>query len=117
MKETKKLRKEIDEWISKNGACDVNIKDEDIILFDGGLFWIDSKKVKRHKVMGYKKVKGGSQIIFSKKKIVNDIENKVILWIGELDSTINYLTRLRNLLNKKGFNTRRDIRDLSKDKK
>ena len=28
MKETKKLKKEIENWISNNGACSINIKKE-----------------------------------------------------------------------------------------
>lgn len=38
MRETKKLRKAMDDWIRKNGACDLEIKDENIQLFNGGLF-------------------------------------------------------------------------------
>jgi len=80
MRETKKIRAEIEKWISNNGACDVDIKNEDIYLFNGGLF--------------------------------QDMdESKADLWVGDLDDAIRYLTRLKNLLNKLGFDTRRSYSD------
>ena len=36
MRETKKLRKALDNWIRNNGACDLEIKEENIQLFNGG---------------------------------------------------------------------------------
>ena len=38
MRKTKKLRKAMNNWIEKNGACDLEIKEENIQLFNGGLF-------------------------------------------------------------------------------
>jgi len=34
----KELKKEIEKWIEKNGACDINLKTENIHFFNGGLF-------------------------------------------------------------------------------
>lgn len=78
MRPTKKLQAEAKKWIEANGACDIKIKEEEIDLYNGGLF--------------------------------QDMdENRANLWIGDLDSTINYLTRLKRQLNKMGFDTRRGI--------
>lgn len=38
MRVTKKLRQDIDKWANNNGACDIEIKEENIHLFNGGLF-------------------------------------------------------------------------------
>jgi len=38
MRETKKLKEAIQKWIQNNGGCEINIKDEEIFLFNGGLF-------------------------------------------------------------------------------
>ena len=38
MRETKKLMVEIEKWIEKNGACKIDIKEENIKLYNGGLF-------------------------------------------------------------------------------
>jgi len=77
MRTTKKLQKEIDDWIMKHGACSIDIKDENIKLWNGGL-WQDCN------------------------------EKYAELWAGELHSTILY-QNLEYFLNKKGFNTKRDI--------
>lgn len=34
----KKLKQAIEKWIKNNGACDINIKDEEILLYNGGHF-------------------------------------------------------------------------------
>jgi hypothetical protein len=38
MRETNKLKKAIEEWIHNNGACAIDIKQENIRLYNGGLF-------------------------------------------------------------------------------
>lgn len=38
-------------------------------------------------------------------------EDSAELWIGDLDSTIRYLRRLKSFLNKNGFNTGRGAED------
>jgi len=38
MRVTKKLQKKIDAWIRDNGACKIDIKEENIFLYNGGLF-------------------------------------------------------------------------------
>ena len=86
MRETKKLRKALDDWIRNNGACDLEIKEENIQLFNGGLFQDCTKDYAE-------------------------------LWVGDLDSTIRYLIRLKGFLNKHGFNTRRSAQDYLLDNK
>ena len=96
----------IQKWIENNGACRIDIKNRDIILYDGGLFSIESKKVKRKKIVGYKKLpNGNSQVIFSKKATIPDVDYEATMWISELDETINYFKRMKKMLNKIGFKT------------
>src|SRR4030042_4860474 len=96
----------IKEWINKNGACSIDLKNKEFTLYDGGLFGIQEKKVKRRKVLGFKKLPNGdSEVLFSKKKCVNDVEHFIVVWFQELDDTINYLVRLKKLLNELGYNT------------
>lgn len=38
MKQTKKLKQEIEKWIEKNGCCNIDISEENIHLYNGGLF-------------------------------------------------------------------------------
>ncbi len=56
--------------------------------------------------MGFKKLSNGNtEVLFSKKKCVNDSEHFITIWFQELDDTINYLIRLKKLLNGLGYNT------------
>lgn len=71
-------QQKIEEWIQKNGGCSIDLKNENIWLYNGGLFQDANEK--------------GSE-----------------LWIGDLDSTIRYLRRLRSFLIKLGFNTNKGI--------
>ncbi len=42
---TEKSKKVLKKWISDHGACNFDIKNQDIILNDGGLFSIEEKDV------------------------------------------------------------------------
>lgn len=96
----------IDDWIKNNGAASFNLEDRNIILYDGGLFSIDVKSIRTRKMVGTKKLEnGGQQMIFSKKRIIKDKEYKAILWFEELNETINYLRRMKRMLNKLGYKT------------
>lgn len=96
----------IGEWIATNGGCDFDLKGRDIILYDGGLFSIEAKPIKFKKIIGYKNLPdGGRQVIFSKKKLVKSTEYKAYLWFEELNETINYLRRMKKMLNRIGFKT------------
>ncbi len=98
----------VEEWITKNGACSIDLKNTDIILPDGGLFAIEEKEVMQRKFLEFKDAKtpGFKEAIFSKKKTEKGTEHFITLWFQELDETINYLKRLKKLLNKLGYNTR-----------
>ena len=97
---TKEKEKIAEKWRTKHGCATFDFKNEDIIIHDGGLFWIEQKPVMRHKFIRFKKlpfiningkkIKGGSQAIFSKKKY-KDFDFSANLWIGDLDETILYL--------------------------
>lgn len=102
----KKERDILSAWIHKNGACDFDFKDNNIMLGDGGLFSIEKEKYLAHKIVGYKKLpQGGCQVLFSKKKIVPSESYYANLWVEELDNTINYLKRMKIILNKLGIKT------------
>ncbi len=89
-----------DEWCHDNGAAKIDIKEKDISLFDGGLFSVEAKKIKRHKIVGYKKLENGNtQVLFSKKRIVPCVDYTAIFWIEELDETIDYLKSMKKMLN------------------
>lgn len=119
----KNKRKIIDNWIKRNGAANFDLKNRDIILYDGGLFSIEKEiKIetktrmitdkepheeiingKKRKVYGCKFVP-----IKRKEKLVKEkVEDyKAFLWFEELDETINYLKRMKSMLNKLGYNTK-----------
>jgi len=103
---TKKERSILEAWITRNGACKLDYKNNDVLLGDGGLFSIEKENYKAHKITGYKKQPDGSvQVIFSKKRIVPSEHYWAQLWVRELDETINYLIRLKKILNKQGIST------------
>ena len=120
--EKKKEKKIIEDWIMKNGAAQFDTKNRDVILNDGGLFSIEKET----------KIKPKTKIIFSKepeirmlngrklkvfpvsfkktKKNGKQVKEKVDyysahLWFEEVDETIEYLRRVRKLLNKLGYKT------------
>jgi mRNA-degrading endonuclease RelE of RelBE toxin-antitoxin system len=92
----KKLnKKEITEkWIHKNGAASFDLKNQDICLWDGGLFSIEKEPVMRRKIIGCKKK-------------YKDFDYKAVFWFTELDETINYLKRMKKMLNSLGYETGR----------
>lgn len=98
-------RKIVDQWIQKNGAASFDLKNRDIILYDGGLFSIEKKIVLRHSVKGFAKPIGGlSRVIFSKKKYPTE-ELEAVFWFGELDDTIKYFKSMKKMLNSLGYKT------------
>ena len=104
----KKINEEVTQnWIIKNGACKFDLKNRDILLYDGGLFSIEKEKVMLSRMIGMKKLPNRmSQIIFSKKKYPSN-SFFARLWIEELDDTIRYFRSMKRMLNKLGFKTRR----------
>lgn len=99
-------QKIIEEWIKKNGCAGFDLKNRDIILYDGGLFSIEKKKVKRSKIVGYKKLPNGSvQILFSKKKTVPYEDYSAVMWFEDIEETIGYFKRMKEMLNKIGYKT------------
>lgn len=101
----------IKDWIMKNGASTFDLKNKDIILWDGGLFYIKEEKYKSHKIIGYKKLKNGFvEVLFSKKKIVPRERYKAVMWFEDLDETINYFIRMKKMLNGLGYKTNMKIK-------
>lgn len=97
-------RKKLDEWIMNNGACEFDLKKRDIWLFDGGLFSIE-KEVKLRPRSRFKRTKDGLELVHIKGKKVKVEYYKAVFWFEELDETINYLKRMKKVLNKLGYKT------------
>jgi len=107
---SKQKRKIIDKWIWDNGAAKFDLKTRDIILCDGGLFSIEKNPIKLHKITGWKELpNGNSQAIFSKKKY-KDNEYAAVFWFEELDENIEYLKRMKKMLNSIGYDTSKSLR-------
>jgi len=103
---TKEMIRVMELWKKNNGACTFDYKNREIILYDGGLFSIEKSKRKARKIVGYKELPNGmSKLIFSKTKSVWTEDYKAILWIEELDETISYLKKMKNMLNNLGIDT------------
>jgi hypothetical protein len=103
----KKTKKQVlEEWIVNNGAADFDLKNQDILLPDGGLYWLKKEKYRGHKIVGYKKLPNGCvQILFSKKRLIPREKYYAVIYFKELDETINYLKRMKRMLNKLGYKT------------
>jgi hypothetical protein len=104
-------RKEINKFIEKYGCgLKVDLRNKDIYIPSGGLWWIEPNLKKRYKTKVKFNQKEGE---FFGMKITNkwwlpkkvDAEPEVMIWFNELDETINYLKKLKNLLNKLGYRT------------
>jgi hypothetical protein len=103
---TKEMKKTMDLWIKNNGACAFDHKNKNILLYDGGLFSIEKERKRSRKIVGYKKLTNGMiEVLFSKTKPIWVEEHKAILWMEELDETIDYLRKMKNMLNKLGIDT------------
>lgn len=99
----------IQKWKKRNGAADFDLKKRNIILYDGGLFAIEKKIKKRPR---YKLIKikegeytGCSELVPIKGKKIKYEDYKTYLWFEELNETINYLRRMKRMLNKLGYKT------------
>ena len=102
----KKKGEIIKEWVKNHGAASFDLKKRDIILHDGGLFTIETKKIKLRKIIGYKRHPNGiSEVLFSKKKIIPSAEYTAVVWLEELDETIAYFKNMKRMFNKLGYNT------------
>ncbi len=108
---TKEKQKISQEWIANHGGCSFDLKNEDIILYDNGLFWLKKIKYKTRKFLGTKKMPNGNvRLIFSKKAYLDATRHDAIIWISELGETIKYLQSMRKMLKKLGFDTDKTIR-------
>jgi hypothetical protein len=117
----KQRKKIIEKWINKNGAASFDLKNRDIILWDGGLFCIDKETKIKNKtrmviqkessLVSNGKVFKGKEIKFIPiKKNGRFVKEKVdyykaVFWFEELDETINYLKSMKKMLNKLGYET------------
>ncbi len=119
IKITKEQEKKVENWRQKHGAASFDLKGRNILLHDGGLFSIEQKPVMRHRAIGFKKIpemningkkiKGCSEVIFSKKKY-KDIDFYVNMWFEELDETISYFKSMSQMLRKLGFDTGKSLK-------
>ena len=123
IKITKEQEKIAEKWRQQHGGTTFDLKGRNILLHDGGLFSIEQKPVMRPRVTGFrkileiningKKIKGGSEVIFSKKKY-KDTDFYVNIWFEELDETIAYFKSMSRMLRKLGFDTSMSIKWMKK---
>jgi hypothetical protein len=120
---TKGEREVLEKWRTANGCATFDFKNDDIIIHDGGLFAIaDEPKRKQNFKVSFKKSEKpitfpngkkitGSEVIFTKEAGTHIEHNyQVIIWPSELDDTINYLNRLKKVLNNVGIETDRSVK-------
>jgi len=110
-----KTKKQVtEEWIANNGACRFDLKNEDIILPDGGLFSIEKIIKMRNRSRLCKLKNGGAILKTIKGKKVKYEDYEAVFWFTELDETINYLNRMKKMLNSIGYKTNTKIRGKGK---
>jgi hypothetical protein len=102
----KQKKKKLEMWCFKNGASHLDIKNKDIILYDGGLFSIKVENRKRPRIRWSKLPNGNLGLKEIKGKKVKVIDYSAVLWFTDLDSTINYLRRMKKILNNLGYKTK-----------
>ncbi len=111
----------IERWIQKHGAATFDLKNKNIILYDGGLFSIEKEiKIKPktrlifgklHEINVNKKTIKAREMKFIPLKrdgrtIKEEVEYyKAHIWIEELDDIIHYFKSMKKMLNKLGFVT------------
>jgi len=113
MKKTKEQI--VKEWCHNNGGASFNFETRDIILHDGGLFSAEIHKKRVKKFLRFMKIKSGKhkgfiEGVYSKKKTKIQTTIDAVFWFEELDETINYLRRMKRMLNKLGYDTGKSIR-------
>lgn len=98
-------------WRQRHGACSFDYKSHNIFFGDGGLFWIETKKLRVPRSTGFRdKPNGSIEMVFSKKKSKTIDDHYAGLWFTELDETIDYLQSMKKMLNKIGIATAQTIR-------
>ena len=117
-----KENKIIGEWIIRNGAAQFDTKNRNVILNDGGLFYIEKNvKIKPKTKMILSKapqtriINGHKQKVFPVffrkiKRNGRQVKEKIEyysanLWFEEIDDIILYFKKMKSLLNKLGYKT------------
>ena len=126
-KELKDLSKEemtiLEKWRMANGCVTWDLKDDNILIHDGGLFSIDDD-VKRkqnfdikfeksktpHRMPNGKLITGNEMIKINKPGTHLEHNYKAYVWPSELDETIQFLQSLKRVLNKVGIETDRSVK-------
>lgn len=103
-------------WIRENGAVKFDFKNKDIILEDGLLFSVDKeiKKLPKIKATSPTSTQGLYKVDLTKVKYKTECYNCRI-WFEELDSMLDYLTRMKELLNELGYKTDRKVIQFGED--
>jgi len=110
MKLTKKQKDiVIQRWIEDNGAASFDLEDRQIILHDGGGFSVEKeiKYLPRHRLKKIKEGfnKGGAELVTMKGPKVKHEFYSCYYSFEDLDNTINYLRRMKKMLNDIGYKT------------
>jgi len=118
---TSKEREILEKWREANGCVTFDYENDDILIHDGGLFGMEDKpkRVQNSKITFSKK--SSFTLIGGKKHKFHEmihtklpgtyIQHNYIAyqWPSELDETIQWLTKLKRVLNKVGIETNRSL--------
>lgn len=106
---SKDKEKIIEKWRKNNGGASFNLKEEEIILHDGGGFSIEKtvKYLPRRRLKQIKEgpFKGCAEFAKIKGPKVRHEFYDCYYSFCDLDDTINYLRRMKTMLNDLGYDT------------
>jgi len=119
---TKAERDILEKWRMANGCVTFDYDTDDILIHDGGLFGMEDKhkrvqntkitfkkSANVHRFPNGKKITG-SEVIFTKIPGTHIEHNYVAYqWPSELDDTIDWMKRLKKVLNSVGIETDRSL--------
>jgi len=104
-KNTEEKEKIIKKWVEVNGAATFDLKEREIILHDGGILSVDKKIKYRPRSRWKEQDNGFFKLVNIKGPKVRYEDYDCSLWFEELDETINYLRRMKAMLNGLGYRT------------
>lgn len=95
-------------WLRENGAASFDFKNQDIILQDGLLFSIEKEIKQLRKVKNAKSTSNGMIAVELTKKKFKTECYKCKIWFRELEDLLEYLTKMKKMLNQLGYKTKQE---------
>ena len=93
-----KKEKLCEEWISKHGCCNFDLKNKCIQFYDGGLYSLEEFKVKRSRIHHWKRLPNGDVELITTKKKYPYIDRRAVICFDDIDNTINYFRALKRFV-------------------